>query len=50
MNVFILKAVLKDVSLATVFRGVFPFWVADIVRIALLVCLPGLSLWLVGLM
>lgn len=50
MNVFILKAVLKDVSLATVFRGVFPFWIADIVRIALLVCLPGLSLWLVGLM
>jgi TRAP-type C4-dicarboxylate transport system permease large subunit len=48
MNVFVLKGVLRDVSLGTVFRGVLPFWMADILRLALL---DGarLSLWLVGL-
>ena len=50
MNVFVLKGVLKDVSLSTVFRGVLPFWLADILRLALLMLVPWLSLWLVGLM
>ena len=50
MNVFVLKGVLRDVSLSTIFRGVFPFWVADIIRLALLIFVPGLSLWLVGAM
>ena len=50
MNVFVLKGVLKNVSLATVFRGVLPFWVADIFRLALLIFVPALSLWLVALM
>lgn len=50
MNVFVLKGVLRDVSLGTVFRGVLPFWMADILRLALLVMVPALSLWLVGLM
>ena len=50
MNVFVLKAVLQDVSLATIFKGVLPFWLADIVRLALLILVPSISLWLVGLM
>jgi tripartite ATP-independent transporter DctM subunit len=50
MNVFVLKGVLRDVSLSTVFRGVLPFWMADILRLALLVMVPALSLWLVGWM
>jgi len=50
MNVFVLKSVLKDVPLGTIFRGVFPFWVADIVRLALLISIPWLSLWLVSIM
>jgi len=50
MNVFVLKGVLKDVSLGTIFRGVFPFWVADILRLILLIGVPSLSLWLVGAM
>lgn len=48
MNVFVLRSVLPDVSLATIFRGVFVFWVADIVRLALIIGLPVLSLYLVG--
>ncbi|MCC2112739.1 MAG: TRAP transporter large permease subunit, partial [Hyphomicrobiales bacterium] len=50
MNVFVLKGVLKDVPLSTIFRGVLPFWIADIFRLALLVAVPGLSLWLVQAM
>ncbi|MGC1505380.1 MAG: TRAP transporter large permease [Sulfitobacter sp.] len=50
MNVFVLKSVLRDVSLGTIFKGVLPFWCADIVRLALLVSIPWLSLWLVTAM
>lgn len=50
MNVFVLKGVLKDVPLATIFRGVLPFWIADIFRLAAIALVPGLSLWLVAAM
>ena len=46
LNVFVLAGVVKDVSTTTIFRGVTPFWCADIVRLVLLVALPGLSLFL----
>ena len=44
MNVFVLRANLPDVGLATIFRGVLPFWVADIVRLGLLIAVPWISL------
>ncbi|MDO5369540.1 TRAP transporter large permease, partial [Paracoccus sp. (in: a-proteobacteria)] len=47
MNVFVLRSVVPDVPLATIFRGVFPFWVADMARLTLIVGIPGISLWLV---
>ncbi|MEP3295258.1 MAG: TRAP transporter large permease [Pseudoruegeria sp.] len=50
MNVFVLKSVLRDVSLGTIFKGVLPFWFADIVRLSLLILIPSLSLWLVTIM
>ena len=50
LNVFVLKTVLPDVSLGTVFRGVVPFILADVVRIALILAIPGLALWLPSLM
>ena len=46
LNVFVLKGVLPDVRTGTIFRGVTPFWVADLFRLALLVMVPALSLWL----
>lgn len=49
LNVFVLKGVLKDVSVATIFKGVTPFWVADILRIVLLALVPGISLLLPSL-
>jgi TRAP-type C4-dicarboxylate transport system permease large subunit len=46
MNVFVLRGVLPDVKTGTIFRGVTPFWVADLFRLALIVAVPALSLWL----
>jgi tripartite ATP-independent transporter DctM subunit len=46
LNVFILKGVVGDVSTGTIFRGVTPFWIADIIRLALIVALPALVLFL----
>ena len=45
-NVFVLRGVVGDVSTATIFRGVKPFWIADIARPALLAAFPGLALYL----
>ncbi len=50
MNVFVLKGVLKDVSVKTIFKGVTPFWIADIFRIILLALVPAISLFLPSLM
>jgi len=46
LNVFVLRAVLPGVPIWTVFRGVTPFVVADVVRLAILVAFPSLSLFL----
>ncbi|GGB84209.1 C4-dicarboxylate ABC transporter permease [Marinobacterium zhoushanense] len=46
MNVFVLSAVLRDVKTGTIFKGVTPFWCADIVRLALIVFFAQISLFL----
>jgi TRAP-type C4-dicarboxylate transport system permease large subunit len=46
LNVFVLKSVLRDVPTGTIFRGVVPFVLIDIVRLLLLVFVPSLVLFL----
>ncbi|QTP57303.1 TRAP transporter large permease [Billgrantia antri] len=46
MNVFVLRAVLPDVSTGTIFRGVTPFWVAGMGRALLVLVFPGIVLFL----
>jgi tripartite ATP-independent transporter DctM subunit len=46
MNVFVINSIVRDVSLATIYRGVSPFIVADILRLAILSAFPALSLFL----
>ncbi len=46
LNVFVLSGVLKDVKTGTIFKGVTPFWVADIVRLTLITLIPAISLFL----
>jgi tripartite ATP-independent transporter DctM subunit len=50
MNLFVLKTLIPQVSTGTVFRGVMPFFVADVVRLAILIAFPAISLWLPSLM
>jgi|SaaInlV_100m_DNA_5_1039725.scaffolds.fasta_scaffold02087_7 tripartite ATP-independent transporter DctM subunit len=47
INVFVLKNIAGgDVPLPTIFRGVLPFVLADLIKLALLVLFPILVLWL----
>ncbi len=46
MNVFVIKGITKDIPLETIFRGVTPFIIAQIVLIAILVAFPSIALWL----
>ncbi len=46
MNVFVLSAVVRDVRTGTIFKGVTPFWVADIIRLSLVVFVAQISLFL----
>jgi len=49
MNCFVIAGV-TGVPLGTVFRGIGPFFVADIFHVALLVAVPGISLFLPKMM
>lgn len=46
MNVFVIKGMAKDVPLETIFRGVTPFIVAQVVLILALLAFPQIALWL----
>jgi tripartite ATP-independent transporter DctM subunit len=46
LNVFVLKTMVEDVPMARIFRGVVPFVAADLAKLALLVAVPALVLWL----
>ena len=47
IHVFVLKGIAgEDVPLGTIFRGVLPFVVADLIKLALVVAIPQLALWL----
>jgi TRAP-type C4-dicarboxylate transport system permease large subunit len=50
LNVFVISAIAKNVAIAETYRGVLPFIVADIIRLALVILVPGLALWLVRLL
>ncbi|HLK81327.1 MAG TPA: TRAP transporter permease [Xanthobacteraceae bacterium] len=46
MNVFVIKSVVKDVNFATIFKGVLPFIVTDLVRLVILIAFPIIALYL----
>jgi C4-dicarboxylate transporter, DctM subunit len=46
MNVFVIKTVVKDVNFSTIFLGVIPFVITDILRLAILIVFPILAIWL----
>jgi C4-dicarboxylate transporter, DctM subunit len=50
MGIFALKAIVKDVPIATIYTGVIPFVIDSLVVITLLVVFVPLSTWLPSLM
>jgi tripartite ATP-independent transporter DctM subunit len=46
INVFVVKGVAPDVPLETIFRGIWPFWLAMLVCLLVLVAFPGIALYL----
>ena len=50
VNVFVLRSILPDVPTATIFRGIIPFFLVDLVRLTILILLPGFVLFLPNLM
>jgi len=46
LNVFVVRSVAEDVPLTTIFRGVFPFLIAMIVALLLIIAFPGIALLL----
>ena len=46
INVFVINTIAKEVKLTTIFRGVLPFIVSDLIRLVLLVAFPVIVLLL----
>lgn len=46
MNVFVVKSIAGDVPMATIFRGVLPFWFAMGFCLLLLVLFPQIALFI----
>ena len=46
MIVFVVKSVIKDVSFSTIFYGVLPFIITDLIRLIILIAFPMIALWL----
>jgi tripartite ATP-independent transporter DctM subunit len=46
MNIFVISSLLPDVPTTGIWRGVMPFLFADILRLALLIAFPSITLWL----
>jgi len=46
MNIFVIKSVVEDVRISTIFYGVLPFIITDLLRLVLLIAFPILALWL----
>ncbi|MCV0437959.1 MAG: TRAP transporter large permease [Hydrogenophaga sp.] len=50
LNLFVINSLLPQVKLGSIYRGVWPFVLADIVRLGILIAFPAIALWLPGFM
>lgn len=46
MNVFVISAMAKDTPMIETFKGVMPFFGAELIRVTILFLFPALTLWL----
>ena len=50
LNVFVISALAKDTPMIETFKGVAPFFGAEILRVAILILFPAITLWLPSIM
>jgi TRAP-type C4-dicarboxylate transport system permease large subunit len=50
MNVFVINSLARDVPMAETFKGVFPFFLVEVIRVTLLVAFPAITLFLPALL
>ncbi len=50
LNLFVLKSTVPDLDMRTLYRGIVPFILVDLVRLALLIFLPAVTLFLPQIM
>jgi TRAP-type C4-dicarboxylate transport system permease large subunit len=50
MNIFVVKNLIRHLSIGTVFRGVTPFTVALVVMLGIMIAFPQLATYLPGFM
>ncbi|WBU59281.1 TRAP transporter large permease [Paracoccus albus] len=50
INVFVVKSATDNVDIWTIFRGVFPFVIAMVALLILVLVVPGIATWLPGVM
>ncbi|MDP2917469.1 MAG: TRAP transporter large permease subunit [Dehalococcoidia bacterium] len=50
MNVYIIYGVARDVPMQSIFRGIVPFLIGDIIRVAILTALPQIVMFLPNMM
>lgn len=48
INVFVINSIARDIKLWEIYKGVMPFILVDLIRLALLVLFPALALYLPG--
>jgi TRAP-type C4-dicarboxylate transport system permease large subunit len=44
--VFVINSIARDVPMSETFKGVFPFFLVELLRVALLIAFPALTLFL----
>jgi C4-dicarboxylate transporter DctM subunit len=49
INVFVINSMAPDVPMTETFKGIVPFFLSDLVRIALIVAIPATTTWLPGI-
>jgi tripartite ATP-independent transporter DctM subunit len=48
INVFVINSMAPDVPMTETFKGIVPFFLSDLVRIALIIAVPATTTWLAG--
>jgi len=50
LNCFVVNGVRPDIPLSTVFRGILPFFIADVITVGVFIAFPDIILWLPRMM